>query len=121
MPRQEETLGKDDKLVGAHVSAQVSDHLSLLALYSRTSKSDILKEQILIRLQEEEKIATMISVIAQRALNEWIATGRNMPFGRFKKQTQDFLDKRKISHEHSKEILKEMRKLHEANEKRPVK
>lgn len=59
------------KLVGGYVPLPVADYLGLLALYHKTTVSNIIREMIQHRIDNEEPEELIINTLANRAYKEW--------------------------------------------------
>lgn len=114
-------LYEDEQLVGSYVSRQVSEDLSLLAVYSNTSRSEIIRSLITTRLASEN-VNQMILALAERIFRSWqqyvIDRGEAaLNFTQYRHHTREELRTKKISSVYIERIMRKAKELHETDRK----
>lgn len=60
------------KLVGGYVPLPVADYLGLLALYHKTTVSNLIREMLQNKIENEEPEEHIINILAKRAYSDWL-------------------------------------------------
>jgi predicted DNA-binding protein len=115
---------KDVELAGGYIPRHLSEELNLLALHLNTTKSEIIRQLIIEKLNDTD-IEEITSALAKRMVDSFRAhrkeTGEELKFTDYCKQTRQNFANKKIATIHVDRILLKAKELYYANKSAKVK